>query len=167
MKYIEVVAFSKLGEAVERETGFRTRIELYTCKRTKKERKTIVEIKRKKKYQDPHWNTRESRERTNLLCDLICTLNVAYPDYDFTQKETGDFTNIKAEDAIGAVERNVFFKQRDVSGVFWEELDREIDMRRCDVFSFEEIAPSESRWSANYLFYNKKRKRVVAVIVER
>ncbi|KAJ7227047.1 Maf1 regulator-domain-containing protein [Mycena pura] len=112
MKYIDVPALSKLAEALNHESpecSVRTRIEAYSCKNIKRDKKLFKSLEHA--YKDdasnspplPSWLVldretemtpfgpvgKESSRKTLYL--LIATLNIAFPDHEFSDVRPNHF----------------------------------------------------------------------------
>ena len=103
---------------------------------------------------------------------LIQTLNAAFPDYDFSDAKSGEFSK----------EPNLSYVTNNIDGLLsmtatstysktheklWVTLDQEIKLSDCDIYSYNPDLTSDPfgedgcLWSFNYFFYNRKLKRVV------
>jgi hypothetical protein len=110
-------------------------------------------------------------ERRTLF-HLISTLNAAFPDYDFSDARSGDFSK---EPSIQLVTNNVdnllsvtaSAHYGKVHEKLWVTLNEEINLQECDIYSYNPDLTSDpfgedgSLWSFNYFFFNKKLKRIV------
>ena len=106
-----------------------------------------------------------------LMTDLILTLNASFPDYDFSNVKPSQFNKL----ALSSVRHQIYerlselatFKnpQQDWLLELWTALNEVIDIRECDVYSFEEEGLLEEQggvlWSFHYFFVNKSLRRVV------
>lgn len=107
-----------------------------------------------------------------MLFTLLSTLNAAFPDYDFSQAKSEEFSR---EPNLAFVVNNVnsnlstylgedFAK---LSPSLWKAIDDEICLRDCQIYSYnadmgsDPFGEDECLWSFNYLFFNKQMKRVV------
>jgi len=116
-----------------------------------------------------------------VLCDtinrktlfyLISTLNAAFPDYDFTDAKSSEFTkepNLQfvtsnVDNLLSVAANSLFGKIHDQ---LWITLNKEISLMDCDIYSYNPDLGSDpfgeegSLWSFNYFFFNKKLKRIV------
>lgn len=107
-----------------------------------------------------------------MLFTLRSTLNAAFPDYNFTQAKSEEFSretnfpfvinnvNSILESALGKD-----FVGRSPS--LWKAIDDEISLTESEIYSYnpdmenDPFAEEGSLWSFNYLFYNKDMKRIV------
>lgn len=133
-------------------------------------------------YSRSYSGSRSSDDEDLTLCDtisrktlfyLIATLNSAFPDYDFSNARSGEFskepslqyvtTNIDGLLSVTATEQ--YSKVHDS---LWRTLNEEIGLPDCNIYSYNPDLTSDdpfsedgSLWSFNYFFYNRKKKRVV------
>lgn len=102
-----------------------------------------------------------------LMTDLILTLNASFPDYDFSNTKPNQFEKLR----IGVVRKRIYerlselatFKsEKDWLAEMWMAVNDVIDLRECDIYSFEdEIDDENYLWSFHYFFVNKPLKRIV------
>ncbi|XP_023321904.1 repressor of RNA polymerase III transcription MAF1 homolog [Eurytemora carolleeae] len=120
-------------------------------------------------------------EGVGILCDtiarktlfhLISTLNAAFPDYDFTDARSSEFTkepNLQfvtsnVDNLLSVAASSLYSKIHDK---LWITLNQEINLVDCEIYSYNPDLTSDpfgeegSLWSFNYFFFNKKLKRVV------
>lgn len=120
-------------------------------------------------------------EDEGVLCDtiarktlfhLISTLNVAFPDYSFSDTKAEEFTK---EPSLQFVCQNVdnllsvaaTSQYAKIHDKLWVTLNKEINLLECDIYSYNPDLASDpfgedgSLWSFNYFFFNKKLKRIV------
>lgn len=103
---------------------------------------------------------------------LISTLNMAFPDYDFSDTRGSNFSK---EPSLQFVMNNVdnllsvtaTERYAKVHSSLWATLNEEICLPDCDIYSYDPDLMSDpfgeagSLWSFNYFFYNRKLKRIV------
>ncbi|XP_050527628.1 repressor of RNA polymerase III transcription MAF1 homolog [Daktulosphaira vitifoliae] len=127
---------------------------------------------------------------------LIATLNATFaPDYDFTDAKSSEFSRERSlQLVIRDVDNNLStvltesstdgetLMSRRTSDLnqdvikssysqlrhkLWEEIDKEIVMSQCDIYSYtpdmrsDPFSEDGCLWSFNYFFYNKKLKRIL------
>lgn len=106
------------------------------------------------------------------LFHLISTLNVSFPDYDFSSAGADEFSR---EPSLNMVVANIdtYLSAADgeqynnVRSSLWSALDTEIVLRECDIYRYNPDLHSDPfgedgcLWSFNYFFFNKKLKRIV------
>jgi len=106
------------------------------------------------------------------LFKLTSTLNAAFPDYNFSQANSEEFSR---EHNLGFVVNNVNSNLSTALGedfaalnpTMWKSIDDEICLRDCQMYSYTPDMESDPfgedgfLWSFNYLFYNKEMKRIV------
>lgn len=109
---------------------------------------------------------------TKTLFYLISTLNASFPDYDFIDTKSDEFSKEPSSEWVqNVVDSQLNPTAKDVFGrlkqKLWEVIDEEITLRDCDVYSYNPDLSSDPFgedgciWSFNYFFYNKKLKRIV------
>eukprot|EP00096_Caligus_rogercresseyi_P003597 TRINITY_DN1685_c0_g1_i11.p1 TRINITY_DN1685_c0_g1~~TRINITY_DN1685_c0_g1_i11.p1 ORF type:complete len:240 (-),score=71.83 TRINITY_DN1685_c0_g1_i11:972-1691(-) len=129
-------------------------------------------------------NSRSSDEEEGTLCDaisrktlfyLISTLNVSFPDYDFSDARSSEFSK---EPSLQYVMNNVDSllsvtateQYSKVHEKLWVTLNEEICLPECDIYSYNPDLASDPfgeegcLWSFNYFFYNRKMKRIVLFV---
>lgn len=102
---------------------------------------------------------------------LISTLNASFrPDYDFSSAKSEEFSREPSvnyaqnfiDNTLGTVlgERYCY-----LHSTLWNTIDQEIDLRDCNVYSYnpdlESDPYSDCLWSFNFFLYNLKKKRIV------
>ncbi len=103
---------------------------------------------------------------------LISTLNAAFPDYDFSDAKSSEFSkepslqyvtsNIDSLLSVTATEQYARVHDK-----LWVTLNEEIRLPECDIYSYNPDLASDPfgedgcLWSFNYFFYNRKKKRIV------
>jgi len=110
---------------------------------------------------------------TKSLFYLISTLNASFnPDYDFTSAKSEEFSKEPSlQYVMNAVDNHLFTMVGDkfssLRPQLWNNLDEEICLSECDIYSYNPDLNSDPYgeegclWSFNYFFYNKKMKRNV------
>lgn len=110
---------------------------------------------------------------TKTLFYLISTLNASFkPDYDFSHAKSEEFSREPSvEWVINAVDSQLFAAVGDsfnsLRAQFWNTVDDEISLNDCEIYSYNPDLNSDPYgeegciWSFNYMFYNKKMKRIV------
>ncbi|XP_066544741.1 MAF1 homolog, negative regulator of RNA polymerase III b [Amia ocellicauda] len=104
---------------------------------------------------------------------LIATLNEAFrPDYDFSTARAHAFSREPSLAwVVTAVDGSLFSavgeEFNSLGPELWSAIDQEIHLQGCNIYSYNPDLDSDpygeegSLWSFNYLFYNKKLKRIV------
>jgi len=105
------------------------------------------------------------------LSFLIGVLNASFkPDYDFSSAKSNEFFRQPLTEAVMSTVNSQLLAGFDdlfhtSSNQFWSTIDDEINLQECEIYSYHpDFASdpfSEAVWSFNYLFYNKRLKRVV------
>jgi len=107
-----------------------------------------------------------------MLFTLLSTLNAAFPDYDFSQAKSEEFSR---EPSLAFVVNNVNTNLStsigdeftELSPRLWKAIDNEISLQECEIYSYnpdmetDPFGEEGCLWSFNYLFYNKELKRIV------
>ena len=100
-----------------------------------------------------------------LMTDLILTLNASFPDYDFSNVKPSQFEKLKIQVVRNRIYERLSelaaFKSEDWLVELWTAVNDSIDLRECDVYSFEEDLDDNSLWSFHYFFVNKSLRRIV------
>jgi hypothetical protein len=101
-----------------------------------------------------------------LMTDLILTLNASFPDYDFSNAKPSQFEKMPIQTVRDRIyerlsELAAFKTQEDWLVELWTAVNDSIDLRECEVYSFEEDLEDNSLWSFHYFFVNKSLRRVV------
>lgn len=201
MKFLENSRFEALNSALSLEIEnckIEGRIESYSCKMAGNDKKlfkalqsagghnagdlqalsppqSILSLSPSKGYSRSH------SDGEGYLCDtistktlfyLISTLNASFPDYDFIDTKSDEFSKEPSSEwVVNAVENQLNPTAKDRFGgikqKLWAAIDDEITLRDCDVYSYnpdlssDPFAEDGCIWSFNYFFYNKKLKRIV------
>lgn len=112
---------------------------------------------------------------------LISTLNASYPDYDFSDIKPEYFTKVPDVSLVMTSVNHLFHlntvtgrpntysgKLGDISRRLWTTIDGSIELKDCEIFSFNpdpEIEPDGDQgghlWSFYYFFFNRRLKRLV------
>lgn len=101
---------------------------------------------------------------------LISTLNSSFFDYDFTDCASEEFSRESLLDRVQADVDDRLGRCVPTYGsfraAFWHTLDDEISLSECDIYSYNPDNLSDPYcsgvlWSFNYMFFNKKLKRIV------
>lgn len=101
-----------------------------------------------------------------LMTDMILTLNSSFPDYDFSNVKPSQFEKLN----VNVVRKRIYerlselasFKsQKDWLVEMWMAVNDVIDLRECDVYSFEEEIDEDALWNFHYFFVNKSLRRIV------
>lgn len=103
---------------------------------------------------------------------LISTLNAAFPDYDFTDTRSSEFSKepnlqyvMNNVDSLMSVTATEHYGK--VRNSLWSTLTEEIVLPECDIYSYnpdylsDPFGEDGNLWSFNYFFYNRKLKRIV------
>lgn len=103
---------------------------------------------------------------------LISTLNAAFPDYDFTDTRSSEFSKepnlqyvMENVDSLMSVTATEHYGK--VRNSLWSTLTEEIVLPECDIYSYnpdylsDPFGEDGNLWSFNYFFYNRKLKRIV------
>lgn len=100
-----------------------------------------------------------------LMTDLILTLNASFPDYDFSNVKPSQFEKLKIQVVRNRIYEKLSelaaFKSEDWLVELWTAVNDSIDLRECDIYSFEDDLEDSALWSFHYFFVNKSLRRVV------
>lgn len=102
---------------------------------------------------------------------LISTLNATFPDYDFTDTRSCEFSKepnlqyvMNNVDSLMSVTATEHYGK--VRNSLWSTLTEEIVLPECDIYSYnpdylsDPFGEDGNLWSFNYFFYNRKLKRI-------
>jgi len=155
------------------------RVEVYSCKEVKEDRRLRQYIK--EQYAEEELGSSYNSNRTlgsisdtpgglKLLTMLISTLNASYPDYDFSTVKASQFVKesfLSAKKLIDNYLNEVFDTHSNyATDNMWETIDEVIKVNNCMIYSYQTnmerpfCAPN-SLWSFNYIFYNKDEKKMI------
>lgn len=144
------------------------RVEAYACSRAGPERHIEEEIGRHYSSSPQSispFGPMEYRRNRDILVDLISTLNVAFPDYDFSDVRAHQFVKEDTNQVLEVINsrlQSVIPHFENIKPQLWHDLDSEIRIAESTIYSFHpdpECNPFEddgNLWSFNYFFYNKK-----------
>lgn len=101
-----------------------------------------------------------------LMTDLILTLNASFPDHDFSNVKPNQFEKLKIETVRRRIDEHLSElacskTQKDWLVEMWMAVNDVIDLRECDVYSFDEDIEEGAFWSFHYFFVNKSLRRLV------
>ena len=103
------------------------------------------------------------------MTDLILTLNASFPDYDFSNVKPDQFHKLRLE----TVRTSIYEKLSELASQkspnwlvdMWCALNDAIELRDCDVYSFDNDVMTDdnenSLWTFHYFFVNKSLRRIV------
>jgi len=194
MKLLESTRFEAINNALCIQTGdskIMGRIESYSCKMAGAEKALYKRFN----AEGVHPNDLQAlsppegvspghhshRDDEGPLCDtisrktlfyLIATLNSAFPDYDFMDLKSHEFSKEPSRQWVtNAIDTNLIATAGDeyrvLRATLWAAIDDEISLEDCDIYSYNPDLASDPfgedgcLWSFNYFFYNKKLKRIV------
>lgn len=107
---------------------------------------------------------------------LTQTMNAAFaPDYDFSSAKGEDFSREPKFDWVMSNVDSCLFQtsgqgqvQMDLQQELWAAIDEEIDVKNCELFSYnpdlsggDPFSEDGCLWSFNFFFYNQKIRRVL------
>jgi hypothetical protein len=155
MRYLELSYISKTNSLFEKLRDINPllniEIEAYSCKSSKKQR--------------------SERQIEKPLRYLLSCLQLCFPDYDFYNESWDSFRKKSIEEVQSEIIYSITTTYRNSDDVkefvdfLTMVLDRSITLKGCDIYSYESrIGPFEGySWHFCFLFFNKKRKRVVVL----
>lgn len=109
-----------------------------------------------------------------LLVNLIGTLSLSFPDYDFTTLKPDDFLRLRSarEAAAAANAKMASIEAAEGTGFLnsmWDTIDEVIKLNECEVYSYipevddDPLLGEDGLWSFNYFFYNKAQKQILYI----
>eukprot|EP00188_Purpureofilum_apyrenoidigerum_P002507 Plantae.Rhodophyta-Purpureofilum_apyrenoidigerum.ctg25673.p1 GENE.Plantae.Rhodophyta-Purpureofilum_apyrenoidigerum.ctg25673~~Plantae.Rhodophyta-Purpureofilum_apyrenoidigerum.ctg25673.p1 ORF type:complete len:228 (-),score=58.77 Plantae.Rhodophyta-Purpureofilum_apyrenoidigerum.ctg25673:391-1074(-) len=192
MKFLEFSSLADLEMQLSHmEIGdcvFHAKLEAYSCKPTGVDKKLSKSLEKRFSSEmakspdaamylakSPVGPLTDSNAR-RTLSNLICTLNAAYPDYDFSGLTLDSLTR---ENNMEAVVRRVdshleqvyqCVGQRLRTGL-WNSVEEVIQTGECEIYSYvsnnegEPFDEDAQIWSIHLFFYNKRQKRVLLMVL--
>ncbi|XP_066143180.1 repressor of RNA polymerase III transcription MAF1 homolog [Euwallacea fornicatus] len=195
MKLLESTTFEAINNALQIQNGdskILGRIESYSCKMAgsdkalyKKRFTTGVNPNDLQALSPPQTVSQYSRsisgDEDGTLCDtiscktlfyLIATLNSSFPDYDFMDVKSEEFSKEPSLQWVtNAIDSQLTATVGDtykaLGPALWAAVEAEISLEHCYIYSYNPDFSSDpfgedgGLWSFNYFFYNKKLKRIV------
>ena len=197
MKLLESTRFEAINNALCIETGDSKicgRIESYSCKMAGGDKamykrfnseginpNDLQALSPPQGLSSSLYSRSTSGDEDGPLCDtisrktlfyLIATLNSAFPDYDFLDAKSHEFSKEPSLNwVMNAIDTNLSAtageQYRALRQSVWLAVDDEITLEECDIYSYNPDLGSDPfgedgcLWSFNYFFYNKKLKRIV------
>ncbi|XP_023013022.1 repressor of RNA polymerase III transcription Maf1 [Leptinotarsa decemlineata] len=195
MKLLESTRFEAINNALLIQTGDSKiigRIESYSCKMAggdkalyKKFNSEGVHPNDLQALSPPEGYSQFSRsisgDEEGPLCDtisrktlfyLIATLNSCFPDYDFMDVKSHEFSKEPSRQWVSnAIDTNLSATAGEqynlLRPAIWNAINDEICLENCNIYSYNPDLASDPfgedgcLWSFNYFFYNKKLKRIV------
>ena len=148
------------------------RIEMYSCKMSPEQKKLSRRLRQDylKDVEHLSYSSKgklEDPEMCKVYGFLISTLNLSFPDYDFSNVKPDHFCCVESTShAINEINRRLCEVPDIDFGSVWSEIDSAIQLRNCLVYSYlsdlSDDPLSEGQiWSFNYFFYNKELKKVL------
>uniref|UniRef100_A0AC34RBW1 Repressor of RNA polymerase III transcription MAF1 n=1 Tax=Panagrolaimus sp. JU765 TaxID=591449 RepID=A0AC34RBW1_9BILA len=105
------------------------------------------------------------------LFNLTQSLNVCFPDYDFSNKKSSSFAMVPSFLSVKEVCDRHFTATVDgynlFSYILWDLIEEEIKPAECTIYSYipsndvDPFTEDEVLWHFNFLFYNRSLKRVL------
>ncbi|KAH1002007.1 repressor of RNA polymerase III transcription MAF1 homolog isoform X1 [Dendroctonus ponderosae] len=195
MKLLESTTFEAINNALQIKNGncrISGRIESYSCKMAGGDKALYKRFNTEglnpndlQALSPPQTVSQYSRsvsgDEDGTLCDtisrktlfyLIATLNSAFPDYDFMDVKSPEFSKEPSLQWVtNAIDSQLTATIGDIykslRPALWTALDNEISLENCAIYSYNPDLCSDPfgedgcLWSFNYFFYNKKLKRIV------
>lgn len=186
MKFLEIPSFATISSQLCRNVGdlqIDGRIEAYSCKRAGSDKKLYNDLESHYSslaqspdghlaYSTSPFGPLSQRTSRHTLISLISTLNASFPDYDFRDVTADEFRKelnvYVVANSVNNTLKSVFPDYANLEATLWTELDQEIHLKECSIYSYVPDAESDHPfsedglvWSFNYFFYNRKLKRVV------
>ncbi|CAA9986976.1 repressor of RNA polymerase III transcription MAF1, putative [Plasmodium knowlesi strain H] len=115
-----------------------------------------------------------TKEKKNILTNVINILNYVFPDYEFKFLNKSNLKQIKnMNTVIDNINYNLFYVIENIYRGFnkriWKILKELIDFKHCDVYTYlndtdnDPYVDKESISSFNYFFFAKKNKRILFI----
>ncbi|EUD66934.1 hypothetical protein C922_02518 [Plasmodium inui San Antonio 1] len=115
-----------------------------------------------------------TKEKKNILTDVINILNYVFPDYEFKFLNKSNLKQIKNMDTvIDTINYSLFYVIENIYRGFnkriWKILKELIDFKYCDVYTYlndtdnDPYVDKESISSFNYFFFAKKNRRILFI----
>ncbi|CAG9479932.1 repressor of RNA polymerase III transcription MAF1, putative [Plasmodium vivax] len=115
-----------------------------------------------------------SKEKKNILTNVINILNYVFPDYEFKFLSKSNLKQMKnMNTVIDNINYNLFYVIENIYRGFnkrvWKILKELIDFKHCDVYTYlndtdnDPYVDKESISSFNYFFFAKKNKRILFI----
>ncbi|OZJ05794.1 hypothetical protein BZG36_01270 [Bifiguratus adelaidae] len=193
MKYLEVSEFSLINDALIWETPeskIHGKLEAYSCKSAGSDKKLLKQLETRyaldmgngsvsptddqlRDIISPLGSMDQSSSR-KILFYLIGTLNLAWPDYDFSEVNPHQFdkqSNVSM--VINSINTSLYNmgNERIYKNLgLWQVVDSIINLDDCVVYSYnpnddddpvDEESEENAMFSMNYFFFNRKMKRMV------
>lgn len=194
MKLLENINFEAINAALCTVRGGKRivgRIESYSCKLVGNDKKTYKQTFSNERNEPEHILAfsppqslsvspvshfgpfcYESCNRKTLFY-LIATLNSAFPDYDFSNLKSHNFSKEPSFEMVANYINNSLSAELQEQWIqlatrFWTTVDSDINLRDCAIYSYvpetdadNPYAEDGNLWSMNYFFFNQKLKRIV------
>eukprot|EP00474_Spongospora_subterranea_P009908 CRZ10366.1 hypothetical protein [Spongospora subterranea] len=181
MKFLDVPELEDINERLNcLDLGDRilnARLEAYTCRPYKEDKKLLSEISRK--YNDdgvgrgqcnsPLGSMKLPSTR-KLFSQLISVMNQSFIDYDFRDASPDNFKPVSLSEASRAINMHVLDPvEKEVPGLkasFWHTVDEFMDLNAADVYRYEsnldlDVFTKGKLFSCNFFFINRKKSRLV------
>lgn len=155
------------------------RVEAYSCKRVAADTKLCNSLETKIMNKSSGGQSISpfgpllQKNNRNTLIDLICALNLAFPDYDFSDLIYGDYF-VKEQDAYDSIDKTLLANisnYEQIKDFIHDAVDQEIALDECDTYSFNPDPDNNPfmeeghLWSFNYFFYNRSLKKILLFAV--
>ncbi|CAG9769167.1 unnamed protein product [Ceutorhynchus assimilis] len=197
MKLLESTTFETINNALQIENGdskILGRIESYSCKMAGGDKalykrfnpqgvnpNDLQALSPPQAPSQSQYSKSTSGDEDGPLCDtisrktlfyLIATLNSSFPDYDFMDLKSHEFSKEPSLQWVtNAIDSQLTATAGDtykgLRPALWAAIDNEISLENCDIYSYNPDLCSDPfgedgcLWSFNYFLYNKKLKRIV------
>ncbi|GJQ11348.1 hypothetical protein GpartN1_g3139.t1 [Galdieria partita] len=185
MKFLDVECLSELqGKLNDLElTDYRVRcqLEAYSCKPAGFDKKLSKSLEQKlveqleaspRAFEGSPVGSLEDQSARKTLINLICTLNAAHQDYDFSSLQ---LSRLKRVEDVRSLQQHVdslfelFYRQLGIEfrQFLWENIEQIIRPEECEVYSYLPDYESDpysaigALWSFCYFFYHKNMKKIL------
>lgn len=101
-----------------------------------------------------------------LFTDIILTLNASFPDYDFSNAKPGQFERLGVETVRSRIYERLaelasFKPHKNWLTELWMAVNDVVDLRECELYSYNDEIEEDALWSFHYFFINKSLRRIV------
>jgi hypothetical protein len=192
MKFLSIPRLASLSNTLSSlelsDQRLQVRVEAYSCKQARVEKKLSKEIERnlersiENEYPSmspilsgsPLGPLNESSTR-KLLVSLITTMNASFPDYDFSRVGPDQFNREPHFSLIQHSLNSLFLQsseliQPGIRTEFWQALDETIGLESCEFYRWQPSTDSDlvtgQLWSVYYFLYNKREKKILFIAAQ-
>ncbi|KAK4524377.1 hypothetical protein GAYE_SCF03G2277 [Galdieria yellowstonensis] len=185
MKFLDIECLSELQRKLNdlELTDYRVRcqLEAYSCKPAGFDKKLSKSLEQRlleqleaspRAFQASPVGSLEDQSARKTLINLICTLNAAHQDYDFSSLQ---LSRLKRVQDVHALQQHVdslferFYRQLGIEfrQFLWENIGQIIRPEECEIYSYipdyesDPYSSCGALWSFCYFFYHKNMKKIL------